>query len=86
MESESTMRHILVILGQPFLATSNAIIHCRNELLKPFGGNITLETNISTVGNQSLKVDQIKEVNFIETIMHVVIGFLLLRNYQKRKP
>ena len=71
IESESSKRHIPVILGRPFLATANAIIHCRNGLLKLSFGNITLETNIFTVGNQSSEVDQIEEVNFIETIMHV---------------
>ena len=52
VESESSKRHIPVILGRPFLATSNAIIHCRNGLLKLSFGNITLETNIFTVGTQ----------------------------------
>ena len=49
VECESSMRYIPVILGRPFLATVNAIIHCRNELLKLSFGNITLETNIFTV-------------------------------------
>ena len=47
---ESSKRHILVILGRLFLATTNVIIHCRNVLLKFSFGNITLKTNIFTVG------------------------------------
>ena len=69
VECESSKRHILVILGRPFLATTNAIIHCRNGLLKLLFGNITLETNIFTMGNQSSEVDQIEKVNFIESVI-----------------
>jgi hypothetical protein len=32
-----------VILGRPFLATSNALINCRNELMKQSFGNMTLD-------------------------------------------
>ena len=49
----------------------NVSFNLRNWLLKLSFGNITLETNISIVSNQSSKVDQIEEVKFIETIMHV---------------
>ena len=35
-----------VILGRPFLATSNALINCRNGLMKLSFGNMTLEMNI----------------------------------------
>ena len=69
VEFESSKRHIPVILGRPFLATANAIIHCRNELLKLSFGNITLETNIFTMGKQLSKVDQVEEVDFIESII-----------------
>ncbi|RVW71442.1 hypothetical protein CK203_057563 [Vitis vinifera] len=35
-----------IILGRPFLATSNAIINCRNEVMQLTFGNMTLELNI----------------------------------------
>ncbi|RVW44408.1 hypothetical protein CK203_070994 [Vitis vinifera] len=35
-----------IILGRPFLATSNAIINCRNGLMQLTFGNMTLELNI----------------------------------------
>ena len=57
IEFELSKRHISIILSKPFLATANAIIHCRNGLLKLSFGNITLETNIFTVGKQLSKVD-----------------------------
>ena len=39
---------IPVILGRPFLVTSNALINCRNGLMNLSFGNMTLEMNIST--------------------------------------
>jgi hypothetical protein len=42
----------LVILGRPFLATSNALINCRNGLMKLFFGNMTLEMNIFNICKQ----------------------------------
>ena len=37
---------ISMILGRPFLATSNALINCRSGVLKLSFGNMTLEHNI----------------------------------------
>ncbi|GFS42194.1 hypothetical protein Acr_00g0078440 [Actinidia rufa] len=69
VDCESSKRHIPVILGKPFLATANAVIHCRHGLLKLSFGNMTLETNIFTVGKQMREVDQIEEINVIEYII-----------------
>ena len=38
--------YVSIILGRPFLATSNAIINCRNEVMQLMFGNMTLELNI----------------------------------------
>jgi hypothetical protein len=38
-----------VILGRSFLATSNALIKCRNGLMKLSFGNMTLEMNIFNI-------------------------------------
>ena len=38
--------YVPIILGRPFLATSNAIINCRNGLMQLKFGNMTLELNI----------------------------------------
>ena len=35
-----------IILGRPFLATSNAIINCRNGMMQLSFGNLTMELNI----------------------------------------
>jgi len=40
---------IPVILGCPFLATSNALINCKNGLMKLSFGNMTLEMNIFNI-------------------------------------
>ncbi|KAL6311253.1 hypothetical protein AAG906_035748 [Vitis piasezkii] len=38
--------YVPIILGRPFLATSNAIINCRNGVMQLTFGNMTLEVNI----------------------------------------
>ena len=38
-----------VILGKPFLATTNAIIHCRGGLMTLSFGNMTVNLNIFNV-------------------------------------
>ena len=38
--------YVPIIIGRPFLATSNAIINCRNGVMQLTFGNMTLELNI----------------------------------------
>ena len=38
--------HVPIILGRPFLSTSNATINCRNGVMQLTFGNMTLELNI----------------------------------------
>ena len=44
--------HVLIILGRPFLATSNAIINCWNGVMQLTFGNMTLELNIFHLSNK----------------------------------
>ena len=44
--------HVPIILGRPFLATSNAIINFRNGVMQLTFGNMTLELNIFHVCNK----------------------------------
>ena len=44
--SSNEPNHVPIILGRPFLATANAIINCRNGIMKLTFGNMTLELNI----------------------------------------
>ena len=44
--------HVPIILGRPFLATSNAIISCRNGVMQLTFGNMTLELNIFHLSNK----------------------------------
>ncbi|KAJ9684852.1 hypothetical protein PVL29_017036 [Vitis rotundifolia] len=43
---------IPIILGRPFLATSNAIINCRNRVMRLTFGNMTLDLNIFYLCNK----------------------------------
>ena len=40
--------HVPIIQGRPFLATSNAIVNCRNGVMQLTFGNMTLKLNIFT--------------------------------------
>ena len=44
--------HVPIILGRPFLATSNAIINCQNRVMQLTFGNMTLELNIFHLSNK----------------------------------
>ena len=47
-----TINQVPIILGRPFLATSNAIINCRNKVMQLTFCNMTLELNIFHLSNK----------------------------------
>ena len=60
---------IPIILGRPFLATSNALLNCRNGLMKLTFGNMTIDLNVFNVANQSNDLyEQPVVVNFIDEV------------------
>ena len=63
--------HVPIILGRPFLATSNAIIKCRNGAMQLTFGNMTLELNIFHLGKRHMhsEEDDFEEVCIIDTIL-----------------
>ena len=60
-----------IILGRPVLATSNAIINCRNGIMQLTFGNMTLELNIFHLGKRHMhsEGDDFEEVCILETIL-----------------
>ena len=61
--------HLPIILGRPFLATSNAIINCRNGVMQPTFGNMTLELNIFHLSSKhkSMEEQELDEVYLISS-------------------
>ena len=55
-----------VILGRPFLATANAIIHCRGGLMTLSFGNMTVNLNIFNVIKEMRDEKDDCEVNMID--------------------
>ena len=53
--------HVPIILGRPFLATSNAIINSRNGVMQLTFGNMTLELNIFHLSNKHKLVEDDKQ-------------------------
>jgi hypothetical protein len=64
-----TNSKIPIILGRPFLATTNALINCRNGLMKLSFGHMTLEVNIFNIGKQIFKDEDCEVVNWIDAVV-----------------
>ena len=62
--------HVPIILGRPFLATSNAIINCRNGVMQLTFGNMTLELNIFHLGKRHMHSEEgdFEEICILDTI------------------
>jgi len=58
---------IRIILGHPFLSTSNLLINGKNEILRLSFGNMTSELNIFNVQRQPLGFDD-KETSTVNSI------------------
>ena len=63
--------HVPIILGRPFLATSNAVINCRNGVMQLTFGNMTLELNIFHLGKSHMhsKGGDFEEVCILDAIL-----------------
>ncbi|RVW61089.1 Retrovirus-related Pol polyprotein from transposon 17.6 [Vitis vinifera] len=64
--------YVPIILGRPFLATSNAIINCRNGVMQLTFGNMTLELNIFHLCKRHLHPEEeegLEEVGLINTLV-----------------
>ena len=59
-----------VILGRPFLATANALIHCRGGLMTLSFGNMTFNLNIYNIIKEIGDEEDICEVNMIDSVVH----------------
>ena len=59
----------LVILGRPFLATVNAIIHCRGRLMTLSFGNMTVKLNIFKVIKGMGDDEDVCEVNMVDYVV-----------------
>ena len=49
---QDSRKHILIILGRPFLATADAHIQCRTENMQLSFGNMTTELNIFNIAKK----------------------------------
>ena len=58
-----------VILSRPFLATANAIIHCRGGLMTLSFGNMTVNLNIFNVIKGMGDEEDVCEVNMVDSVV-----------------
>ncbi|XP_075669774.1 uncharacterized protein LOC142639494 [Castanea sativa] len=61
--------YTLIILGRPFLATTNALINCKNGRMQLNFGSMTLELNIFYVAKQPHENDDCAYVNLIGAVL-----------------
>ena len=63
--------YVPIILGRPFLATSNAIFNCQNGFIQLIFGNMTLELNIFHLSKKHMHAveEGPEEVCLIDTII-----------------
>ena len=63
--------YVPIILGRPFLATSNEIINCKNGVMKLTFGNMTLELNIFHFSKKHMQPmeEGLEEVSIIDSIL-----------------
>ena len=63
--------YVPIILGRPFLATSNAVINCRNGVMQLTFENITLELNIFHLSKKHMQPEEdvLEETCIIDTIL-----------------
>ncbi|RVW78930.1 hypothetical protein CK203_052347 [Vitis vinifera] len=75
LDTDSTVKeenYVPIILGRPFLATSNAIVNCKNGVMQLTFGNMTLELNIFHLCKRHLYPDEeegFEEVCLINTLV-----------------
>ena len=79
--------HVSIILGRPFLATSNAIINSRKGVMQLTFGNITLELNIFHLSKKHMhqQEDDSEEVCAIEVILEEQANELLRQDVLSRE-
>ena len=63
-----------VILGRPFLATANAIIHCRGALMTLSFGNMTVNLNIFNVIKGMRDEEDMWEINMVDSVVQKILG------------
>ena len=63
--------YVPIILERPFLATSNAIINCRNGVMQLTFGNMNLELNIFHLSKKHMQPEEdvLEEACIIDTIL-----------------
>ena len=63
--------YVPIILGRPFLATSNAIINCRNGVMQLTFRNMTLELNIFHLSKKHMQLAEEgpKEICIIDALL-----------------
>ena len=74
---EEGINLVPIILGRPFLATSNAIINCRNGVMQLSFGNMTLEFNIFHMTNKHKSIEYEEQNSNEVWLSGTIVGKLI---------
>ena len=86
-QGTSGLNHVPIILGRPFLATSNALINCRSGVMQLTFGNMTIELNIfhSCKKHGTKEEQELKEAHLIELPMKELVKEKVENNFSKEQ-
>jgi hypothetical protein len=72
----NTELQVPIILGRPFLATTNALINCKTGVMKLSFGNMTVEMNIFDISRQPFEYEEVKSTCMIEELVEEMVNEL----------
>ncbi|RVW84152.1 Retrovirus-related Pol polyprotein from transposon 17.6 [Vitis vinifera] len=76
--------YVPIILGRPFLATSKAIINCRNGLMQLTFGNMTLELNIFHMSKKLITPEE-EEGPEEKGCLNPLMSLLLYKGWRRKE-
>ena len=63
-----------IVLGHPFLATTNALINCRTGVMKLSFGNMTVELNIFDISRHPFEYEEVRSTCLIEKLVEETLN------------
>ncbi|KAL6348547.1 hypothetical protein AAG906_013167 [Vitis piasezkii] len=88
LDTDSSVKeenYVPIILGRPFLATSNAIVNCRNGVMQLTFGNMTLEVNIFHLCKRHLYPEEEEGFEEVCLINTLVEEHSIMSHWRRRK-
>ena len=76
----SSRKEISMILGRPFLATANACISCRTEVMEVSFGNMQVKLNVFQASQQPHEREECLFVDVVDEVVDEVLPSILVED------